>query len=157
MDGDETRGSWTLSDKFWEKVEPLLPRRKRDKRGRGRPPLPARQVFAGILYVLRTGCMWKAVPSEYGSGSAVHARFQLWERDGLFFRIWKAGLAEYDEVLGIAWEWQSVDGAMTKAPLGGDQTGPNPTDRGKKRNEAQHQGGRAWRPVVDRRHRRESA
>jgi putative transposase len=38
---------------------------------------------------------------------------------------------EYDEVLGIDWEWQSVDGAMTKSPFGGAATGGNPTDRGK--------------------------
>ena len=33
---------------------------------------------------------------------------------------------------GIEWEWQAADGAITKAPLGGQATGPNPTDRGKK-------------------------
>jgi putative transposase len=45
--------------------------------------------------------------------------------------MWKAGLLEYDEAQGIEWAWQSVDGAMTKAPLGGGATGRNPTDRGK--------------------------
>jgi hypothetical protein len=39
---------------------------------------------------------------------------------------------EYDELKGIEWEWQAVDGAMTKAPFGGAATGANPTDRGKK-------------------------
>ena len=43
----------------------------------------------------------------------------------------KAGLREYDELKGIAWKWQAADGAMTKAPLGGEKTGKNPTDRGK--------------------------
>src|SRR4030067_770830 len=43
----------------------------------------------------------------------------------------KAGLLEYDELKGIVWKWQAADGAMTKAPLGGQKTGPNPTDRGK--------------------------
>jgi hypothetical protein len=42
------------------------------------------------------------------------------------------GLQEYDELEGIQWEWQAVDGAMTKAPLGKAATGANPTDRGKK-------------------------
>jgi transposase len=37
----------------------------------------------------------------------------------------------YDAGFGIDWQWQSVDGAMTEAPLGGEATGPNPTDRGK--------------------------
>ena len=45
--------------------------------------------------------------------------------------LWQAGLMEYDEVQGIEWEWQSVDGAMTKAPFGKGATGPNPTDRAK--------------------------
>src|SRR5215217_1194979 len=42
-----------------------------------------------------------------------------------------AGLAEYDEMEGIEWEWQAIDGVMTKAPLGEDATGKNPTDRAK--------------------------
>jgi putative transposase len=42
-----------------------------------------------------------------------------------------ANLMEYDEVRGIDWEWQAVDGAMTESPFGGAATGANPTDRGK--------------------------
>jgi len=45
--------------------------------------------------------------------------------------LWQAGLHEYDEVQGIQWEWQAVDGVMTKAPFGKGATGPNPTDRAK--------------------------
>jgi len=48
-------------------------------------------------------------------------------------RLWQAGLAEYDGMQGIAWEWQSIDGAMGKAPLARECVGPNPTDRGKKK------------------------
>lgn len=69
------------------------------------------------------------------AGSTIHRYFQQWTRDGFFENAWKAGLMEYDELKGIEWEWQSIDGAMTKAPLGGEATGPNPTDRGKKRNQ----------------------
>jgi transposase len=46
--------------------------------------------------------------------------------------MWKAGLLEYNTKNGLEWEWQAIDGAMTKAPLGGSGTGANPTDRGKK-------------------------
>ena len=46
--------------------------------------------------------------------------------------MWRAGLLKYDEEVGIEWEWQVMDSAMTKAPLGEEGTGPNPTDRGKK-------------------------
>ncbi|ENZ95904.1 transposase [Xanthomonas fragariae LMG 25863] len=55
-----------------------------------------------------------------------------WEAAGFFEVLWKAGLAEYDQMQGIAWRWQSVDGAMMKASLAQQAVGPNPTDRGKK-------------------------
>ena len=45
--------------------------------------------------------------------------------------MWQAGVEQFDEVHGLDWDWLSMDGAMTKAPLGGEKTGPNPTDRGK--------------------------
>ena len=101
--------------------------------GAGRKPKPARLVFEAIVYVLRTGCQWKALPAErYGSASAIHARFLEWERAGVFLAIWEAGLAEYDQLERIAWRWQSLDGAMFKAPLGQQSIGANPMDRGKK-------------------------
>ena len=103
------------------------------KPGAGRPPKPARLVFEAIVYVLRTGCQWKALPQErFGSASAVRKRFLEWERAGAFEAIWKAGLTEYDQVQGIAWRWQSIDAAMFKAPLAQEALGRNPTDRGKK-------------------------
>ena len=39
---------------------------------------------------------------------------------------------EYDEMEGIAWKWQSIDGAMVSAPLAKEDVVRNPTDRGKK-------------------------
>lgn len=90
-----------------------------------------RQAFAAIIYVLRTGIPWNALPRELGASSTVHNRFHEWEQTGFFKALWQAGLEEYDEVQGIEWEWQAVDGAMTKAPFGKAATGANPTDRGK--------------------------
>jgi putative transposase len=86
----------------------------------------------GIVFVLRTGCQWNAL-NETGicSSSTAHLRFQQWRKAGVFEKLWANGLNEYDELKGIDWAWQSMDGAMTKAPLGGGKTGPNPTDRAK--------------------------
>lgn len=50
----------------------------------------------------------------------------------MFHEIWRQGLLEYDEKVGVDWSFLSADGAMTKAPLGGPATGPNPTDRAKR-------------------------
>ena len=132
--------SWELSDSLWARIEPLWPKVKSRYRGRGknrkhiggRPGADRRKLMSGILYVLRTGCHWNALPrARYGSGKTAHSHFQHWTRAGVFRRLWQAGLAEYAALKGIAWKWQAAAGVMTKAPLGGEKTGPNPTDRGK--------------------------
>ena len=75
--------SWVVPDAFWERVEPLIPprptrpaRRKfARKPGGGRKPKDARLVFEAIVYVLRTGCQWKALPHKrFGSASTIHQR-----------------------------------------------------------------------------------
>lgn len=66
--------SWEVSDEFWARVAPLIPKVKRDpkksyqrRRGGGRKPMESRRIFEAIIYVLRTGIQWKALPKEYGS------------------------------------------------------------------------------------------
>lgn len=153
--------SWEVSDDFWAIVEPLIPVRNRDvtrqytrREGGGRKPIPPRRVFEGIVYVLRTGCQWKALPKErYGSPSAIHRYFRQWLAEGLFLAIWQRGLAEYDEMEGIKWQWLSIDGAMIKSPMGREGVGRNPTDRGKKWHKAPPANGRRWNPAVDSRDR----
>ncbi len=117
--------TWTISDKFWQVIKEEIPKKERDPAkeyknapGQGRKPMPARKALEGIFYVLRTGCQWKALPREYGSGSTVHRRFQEWRAAGFFEKIWRKGLEQYDELEGIGWEWQSLDGCVVKAPLG---------------------------------------
>jgi transposase len=156
--------SWEVSDEFWKRVEPLIPppsrkpaEQYRRRPGAGRPRKDPRVVFEAIVYVLRTGCQWKALPQEFGSGSAIHAYFLKWEAAGFFEKLWQAGLAEYDDLKGIAWRWQSIDGSMMKAPLAQEAVGRNPTDRGKKRQQASPAGGFAWRPVVPHRDGRQPA
>src|SRR5271157_5022395 len=103
--------SWEISDEFWDKVEPYIPKKQRDRKqkyvrdpGGGRKPIPPKKVLEGIVYVLRTGIQWKAAPKErFGSASALHRYFLEWQAAGLFEKLWKAGLAEYDEMEGIAW------------------------------------------------------
>ena len=69
--------------------------------------------------------------TELCAHSRAHTRFQEWVEAGVFLKLWQAGITQFDELCGIDWDWLSIDGAMTKAPLGGKKTGPNPTDRGK--------------------------
>ena len=126
--------------------------------GAGRKPKGARLVFDAIVFVQRTGCQSKALPAErFGSASAIHARFMQWEKAGFFETLWQSGLAEYDDLQGIAWEWQSIDGAMVKAPLVQESVVANPTDRGKKREQVPPACRWAWRPALARRGRGQPA
>jgi putative transposase len=97
----------------------------------GRPVVPFRTVLNGILYVLRTGCQWKAAPKTYGSGSTLHRRFQEWQHKGIIRAIVRHLLQRYDRRCGIDWKWQAADTKLLPAPLGGSASGPNPTDRAK--------------------------
>ena len=121
---------WEVPDALWHKIQSILPQEKPSGTP-GRPPIPFRQVLNGILYVLRTGCQWKQVPRYFGSGSTIHARFQQWQQLGVFEKTWVLLLDRYEELSGIEQTWMSLDSATVKAPLGGNKTGPNPTDRGK--------------------------
>jgi transposase len=156
------RKSWVLSDEFWAQAEPLIPAPQRDPRreyrrlsGGGRKRVNNRRILSGIFYVLRTGCQWNAVPGQFGSSSTIHRRFLEWIDAGFFAALWRAGLAAYAEMDGLQWGWQSIDGSVHKAPLGGEATGPNPWDRGKKRGQTAPAGGWHWGPLSPRRLRRE--
>ena len=132
--------SWQVSDSFWQKVEPLIPSPKPDpnkkyqgKPAAGRKPRPAGKIFAGIVYLLPTGCQWKTLPKErFASSSAIHTHFLRGSESGFLVTLWPAGRAEYDQMEAICWKWPSIDGAMVKAALAPETVGPNPTDRGKK-------------------------
>ena len=103
---------------MWNEIKNILPDEK-PKNTIGRPIVPYRKVLDGILYILRTGCQWKLLPKEYGSGSTIHRRFQEWNRRDVFKKIWIKLLKIYDDLIGINWTWQSLDSISIKSPLGG--------------------------------------
>ena len=120
---DELRYASDMTDAEWRLIARRLPSRRR----LGRPrKVDLRNVVEAILYVLSTGCQWKAMPREFGSGSAIHEYFQEWVRSGIFAKLWRCALEEYEALKGIDWEWQSLDGAMTKSPLGGEKNRQKP-------------------------------
>lgn len=125
---DEAARRFLIPDELWAKIEPLLPRRKNTHRfGGGRPRADDRRCMDGIFFVLRTGCQWNALSATgICPSSTAHDRFQEWARAGVFLALWRAGLAAYDQLKGIDWRWLSMDGAMTKAPLGGGKNRPEP-------------------------------
>jgi len=122
MSFTEIAPQYLLPDEVWECIKSAIPPSPPKPKG-GRPRMDNRQAMNAIFYLLRTGSQWNALPRCLGASSTVHDRFQEWERQGVFVAMWELGLKEYDETLGIDWEWMSMDGAMVKAPLGGQQPG----------------------------------
>lgn len=145
-----------MSDEFFARIESLLQKFRKSKKG-GRPRLQWRAVIDGIFYVLRTGCQWKAMPPEFGSGSGVHNYFQLLVKRRIFTKLWKVALEEYDDLKGIDWKWQSMDGAMSKAPLGGEKNREKPHGSWQAGHQALAVDRRGWRALVRRRERRQHA
>jgi putative transposase len=152
MEVKEVGRRYRVSDEFWERIEPVLPRRKKQRRGR--PRLPLRRVLEGIFYVLRTGIQWNAVPRQFGSSSSLHRYFQHFVEDGVFERLWALALEEYDELKGIEWRWQSMDGAMTQAPLAGGKNRAQSHRSGQVGHQAEPAHGRSGHPDRPRRQRR---
>jgi putative transposase len=118
--------------KLWRLLKKHLP--KADKKGGpGRPRVNDRNVMNGIWFILWTGCQWKAVDSAWFqvSSSTLHRRFQDWQQAGVFDKLFQIMVRYYARERNIGWKWQSVDSKMVPAPLGGAETGKNPTDRAK--------------------------
>jgi transposase len=112
--------SYEIPDTLWNQISTFLVHKtKRKKKKTGRPRMDDRKAMTAIFYIARTGCQWKALPRSLGASSTVHDRFQEWRQDGVFKRMWIDSLQIYDEKVGINWKWLSMDGAITKALLGG--------------------------------------
>src|SRR5690348_72289 len=141
---------WRIPDALWEKVQPLLPPGKSHPLGCHRRRVPDRAAMDAIFFVLRTGCQWNAL-NQTGicSSSAAHRRFQEWVNAGVFELLWRESLLDYDALVGVDWSWLSMDGAMTKAPLGGEKNRPQshrPGQIGHQAQPADRSGGRSYRP-----------
>ena len=129
-----TTQEFRISDTLWERLWPKLPVHvpKAHPLGCHKRRVPDRQVLDGIFCVLHTGYQWKALSATgICSGSTAHARFQEWVQAGIFAQLWDVALPDYEDLIGLDFDWMALDGSLHKAPLGGKKTGPNPPDRGK--------------------------
>jgi transposase len=125
---NRTTTAFRISDALWAVLEPLLPVPVNTHRwGGGRPRVADRNCADAIFYVLRTGCQWSALnQTTLCAKSTAHDRLQAWASAGVFLRLWQTGVEQFDELQGLDWDWLSLDGAMTKAPLGGEKNRSQP-------------------------------
>src|SRR6201988_4905624 len=86
-----------LTDEEWALIEPLIPPAKR---GGGKRTVIMREVVNGVMYVLSTGCQWRAIPKDLPPRSTVHGYFDLWNWDGTLDRIHHALYVECRERAG---------------------------------------------------------
>ena len=116
---------WEVPDDLWEEIAPLIAELNPAKTT-GRKRQDPRRMLNGIIFRLRSGCQWNQLPRSLGDDSTIHRTFQRWEQVGLFLRIWDHIQSRCEELGGVDWEWQSADGAMAKARLGGMPSGGTP-------------------------------
>jgi transposase len=123
-----------LPDDLWELLEPLLPPPKpRRYRYPGRRPIDHRKALTGILFVLKTGIPWEELPPEMGCGSGMTCwrRLQEWQHAGVWMKLYEILLAKLQGANQIDWSRAAVDSSFARAFEGVEESGPNPTDRGR--------------------------
>jgi len=116
-----------LPDALWNLVQPMLPAARPRRKG-GRPRLPDRACFAGILFVLRSGIPWEMLPQELGCGSGMTCwrRLRDWQERGIWDLLhfvlldWLARFGQID------WSQAVVDSCSVRAVFGGSKQGRIP-------------------------------
>ena len=73
-----------LTDEEWSQVAPLIPPAKR---GGNKRTVDVREVVNGLMYILSTGCQWRAIPKDLPPRSTLHDYLELWDWSGTLARI----------------------------------------------------------------------
>ncbi|WP_344500903.1 IS5 family transposase [Streptomyces enissocaesilis] len=126
------RWGWIVPDGLWEIAEPLIPPARVRPQGGGVANIDDEAVFAAIIYVLVSGCAWRALPPCFGaSKSTVHRRFLIWSRAGVWGRLHQKVLELLDGHGLVDLSRAVLNSAHVRAKKGGELAGPSPVDRGK--------------------------
>ena len=106
-----------LTDEQWELLACVLPEPQPSPNG-GPKPVPSRPVVEGILWVLRNGGRWKALPEGYPSPSTCWRRLAQWEEEGVWLEAWHLFLDTLHEQGRLDWEECFADGSFAPAKKG---------------------------------------
>jgi transposase len=109
-----------VPDRLWEELEPLIPRPERRFRYPGRKRYDERACLEGILYVLRWGIPWRALPREAGkpAGNTCWRRLDEWQKLGVWAQLVERLQARLAEAEAIAWERAIADATIVPAKRG---------------------------------------
>jgi transposase len=114
---------WAVPDPLWDRIGPILQRLDPPK-PRGRPRIDPRAALDAIIYRMRTGCQWNQLPHCFPDDSSVHRTFVRWSEQKILDAIWADLIEACEDLDGVDWEWQAVDGSMGKARKGGPASVP---------------------------------
>ncbi len=107
-----------LTDEQWAMLEPLLPDPPKRADGRGRPWRKARGVLDGVLWVLRTGAPWRALPERYSALPDLPPGFQRWVKEGMLQRVLEALAEDLEAHGGLDLSECFIDGTLVVAKKG---------------------------------------
>lgn len=126
-----------MSDRDWQRIQPLLPPQKTGKRGgqwRNH-----RQIIDGIRWIGRTGAPWRDLPERYGPWQTCAERLYRWQREGLWLHILQTLQAQEEAASNVEWEGVAIDSTTIKAhphaagarkPLPSVSESPSETEKG---------------------------
>ena len=100
-----------LTDKEWERIQPLLPPRRGRRSFKGE-----RRFISGVYWLTRTGCPWRDLPRRYGKWKSVYNRFNNWSKRGIWERLFRAVQVEPDPPVPRE-EFSILDGSNVRAHL----------------------------------------
>jgi putative transposase len=116
---------WNCPDELWVLIKPVLDELDPPHLGH-RQRIDPRKALDGIIYRMRSGVQWNQLPEIFGDDASVHRTMQRWITRGVFDRLWALLIEHCDELGGVDWVWQSIDGSMGKARFGGIASAPTP-------------------------------
>ena len=116
---------WEVSDELWDIIQSILDELD-PPADTGRPRTGQRAALNGIIYQMRSGVQWNQLPRRFGDDSSVHRTMQRWIARGVFRLLWAVLIENCEELGAVDWQWQSADGAVSKARFGGIKSARTP-------------------------------
>ncbi|MFB7445467.1 IS5 family transposase [Streptomyces mirabilis] len=123
-----------VPDELWELFRRVVPETVVLRpQGGGRRRAGDRETLAAIVFVATSGCTWRQLPPVFGPcWQTVYRRFAQWSHDRVWARLHRVILDELGRKGELDWSRCAIDSVSIRAIKGAPETGPNPTDRGKK-------------------------